>query len=658
MLRPRNKLDEAQRRALEHVKQGHNVFLTGEAGTGKSYALRYIIRYLKYKYWKEGSGSVGVTAPTGVAAHNIAGRTLHSWAGIGPGDGTIDEYSKRLGLWRETKVLIVDEISMVHPALFDMLAEIGRRVRKDPRPFGGIQLIFCGDFYQLPPIDNQVARNCPGCGQRLVTEGHRRYLSPSNPHLTDILYKRHMYSYGLDPTRWLRCANHLDWRRATCDFLWNDSAKYAFQTTSWPQCKLKAVSLKIPHRHEGDEGWFHMLSEIRRGIVSPTTLEYLKTLDRAPAANNSSLDPVLLHTRREGVAFENTRKLAQLPGSSYNYFAMDVARHIKILCYQGDGSSWEEGKVVTTSDTKSRGFFDGLQTASQVQLKVGAQVMLLWNLNQRRGLVNGAKGKIVGFRRCQYVQYRKESKAAHDTDMQLYFERSAKYFPSVDEPGDGFPIPIVDFGKGPVPIFPYREAQVFENVKYLSGLRRFASRNEMFRIQVPLVLAWAFTIHKAQGQTLDSAKLNLDRPFVPGQAYVGLSRTRVSQNLQILNYDSIPHGVFAADEVFKFSNRLENPPVSKISVLRRRRRPRPLLALRGVRGRSIWRYGQTSLKIIQNSRRGLFRWRLAGGIGRCRTVTPGRSQVLVRLTAGMTKLLSNRLDGLKTLVPSILRYFF
>ncbi|PUU75364.1 P-loop containing nucleoside triphosphate hydrolase protein [Tuber borchii] len=113
MPEPEYNLDEEQGRALGYVKQGHNVFLTGEAGTGKSYALRCIIKYLKHKYSGEkGNRCVGITAPTGVAAHNIAGQTLHSWAGIRLGDGTIDNYSKDPELWRETKVLVVDEISM------------------------------------------------------------------------------------------------------------------------------------------------------------------------------------------------------------------------------------------------------------------------------------------------------------------------------------------------------------------------------------------------------------------------------------------------------------------------------------------------------------------------------------------------------------------
>lgn len=176
-------------------------------------------------------------------------------------------------------------------------------------------------------IQEYAAKLPSRTGYRLVTDVCRRYLSPSNRLLADVPHKRDMYLHGLDPKRWLRCTNHLDRGRNTCGFLWNDTAKYAFQTTSWPRCRLKAVSLRIPHRHEGDEGWFDMLSEIRRGIVSPTTLEYLKTLDRAPNVSNSgSIKPLLLHTRRNGVASHNEEELVQLPGRSHDYVALNVIR--------------------------------------------------------------------------------------------------------------------------------------------------------------------------------------------------------------------------------------------------------------------------------------------------------------------------------------------
>jgi len=177
--------------------------------------------------------------------------------------------------------------------------------------------------------------------------------------------------------------------------------------------------------------------------------------------------------------------------------------------------------------------------------------MLLRNLDVQKGLVNGARGRIVDFRPCTYAQHQEEGRVPHDQDMQVYFRRNAHE--------DELPIPIVDFGNERTPIFPSRQGKI------LSGLRGEAAANWVFRIQIPLVPAWAFTIHKAQGQTLDSAKIDLDDPFAPGQAYVGLSRTKVSQSLQILNYAHIPSGVFAANEVLKFSNRLERPPIRYVS---------------------------------------------------------------------------------------------
>ena len=204
-------------------------------------------------------------------------------------------------------------------------------------------------------IREHTAKFFSRAGQRLVTDVYRQYLSPSNPHLADVLHKRHMYSYGLDPKRWLRCTNHLSWRRATCDFLWNDTAKFAFQTTSWSGCKLKTVSLRTPHRHEGDEGWFNKLSEIRRGVVSPRTLAYLKTLNREPDVSNSPIKPVLLHTRRKGVAFHNLKELAQLPGRSYNYTAMDVERYVETPSHQSHDLSYGGERVIRELDTKDSG---------------------------------------------------------------------------------------------------------------------------------------------------------------------------------------------------------------------------------------------------------------------------------------------------------------
>ena len=95
-----------------------------------------------------------------------------------------------------------------------------------------------------------------------------------------------------------------------------------------------------------------MLSEIRRGIVSPATLEYLKTLDREPDVSNSPIKPILLHTRRKGVDFHNLKELAQLPEPSYNYAAMDVERYVETPSDQSHGLSCGRERVIRELDTK------------------------------------------------------------------------------------------------------------------------------------------------------------------------------------------------------------------------------------------------------------------------------------------------------------------
>ena len=139
--------DEIIEQVVEYKK---NVFYSGQAGTGKSVLLREIISRLN-------PNDVAVTASTGIAACNINGCTLHSFAGIRTGDQIVTDLIKAMNKqavyrWRKTKILIIDEISMIDGRLFDKIEEIARTIRQNNRPFGGIQLLICGDFLQLPPV--------------------------------------------------------------------------------------------------------------------------------------------------------------------------------------------------------------------------------------------------------------------------------------------------------------------------------------------------------------------------------------------------------------------------------------------------------------------------------------------------------------------------
>jgi len=144
--------------ALEVMLAGQSVLLTGPAGSGKTYVLNQFIKIAK----RQGK-HVSVTATTGLAATHLGGSTIHSWSGIGIADeihhGFFERMSKtRREIIEKTDVLIIDEISMLHDFRLDMIDEVCRVVRRDDQPFGGIQVIMSGDFFQLPPINRGGSR--------------------------------------------------------------------------------------------------------------------------------------------------------------------------------------------------------------------------------------------------------------------------------------------------------------------------------------------------------------------------------------------------------------------------------------------------------------------------------------------------------------------
>lgn len=208
-----------QDQALDILKLGHNVFLTGSAGSGKTYLLNMFIGHLRQNGIK-----VGVTASTGIAATHMNGMTIHSWSGIGIRERltvhdkrTIAARGPLMKRIRETKVLIIDEVSMLHPYYLDLVDEMCRYARENDVPFGGLQVVLCGDFFQLPPV-----------GQR---RGEEAFV--------------------------------------------NESA-------AWNAMGIRVCYLHEKHRHGGDE-LADVLNDIREGTVDDHTLEPLRRrYKRAP----------------------------------------------------------------------------------------------------------------------------------------------------------------------------------------------------------------------------------------------------------------------------------------------------------------------------------------------------------------------------------------
>lgn len=202
-----------QEEAFAILKAGHNAYLTGAAGSGKTYLLNEYIRYLR----KKGIG-VGITASTGIAATHLGGLTLHSWAGIGIEHQASDmEILMMAGNRRVAKrfananVLIIDEISMLDADRLNLVDRVARVAKGSFKPFGGMQVVFCGDFFQLPPITKNKEQ----------------------------------------------------------------PARFAYHSTAWKELGLKVCYLHEQHR-QGDEKFLKVLNAIRQAKVDESITAHLE----------------------------------------------------------------------------------------------------------------------------------------------------------------------------------------------------------------------------------------------------------------------------------------------------------------------------------------------------------------------------------------------
>ncbi len=219
--------------ALEILKTGRNVFLTGSAGTGKTYILNKYIQYLK-----EHGISPSIVAPTGIAASYINGSTIHSFFGIGIKE-TLNDYEIDFMIQREylynrfrnLRILIIDEISMVSPALFELMDRILRAFKLADMPFGGVQIILSGDFFQLPPISRE-----------------------------------------------------------------NREIKFACQTTLWKATDLKVCYLEEKFRQKNDS-LAKILDEIRDNNVSEESMDVLKSCHFKELSNNFKFSRLYTHNK-------------------------------------------------------------------------------------------------------------------------------------------------------------------------------------------------------------------------------------------------------------------------------------------------------------------------------------------------------------------------
>ena len=426
-------LNKEQENAVAAVKRGRNIFLTGAGGTGKSHTIRAILS------WGSAAGrKIATTAMTGCAALLLTkAKTVHSWAGVGLGKGSPTELvaavkrSKHASRrWINTQILIIDEISMMLPLFLETLDQVARQIRKQPDVrFGGLQIVFAGDFCQLPPIGSTIstfAFESP-LWSTLIDETHN---------LTEIVRQ-------IDPV---------------------------FQ---------------------------NILKEARMGALSAESLAILQSRKDLDWASNE-IRPTLLYSRNIDVDRINRLNMEALEGPRQTYEALTVTA----------SAPGKSVRVINAAEEALTKLDKDASYVLSLELCVGAQVMLLTNMDQEHGLVNGSRGVVTAF--------------------------------SLGG------LPMVRF-------LNQRDPMIIDRVQW--WLPQEDGGPLLGRSQIPLRVAYAITIHKSQGATLDAALIDIgSSTFEYGQAYVALSRCRSLENLYIWKLD--PSKIICHPVVRAFYERL------------------------------------------------------------------------------------------------------
>jgi len=418
-------LSNEQKLTFDKYKKKENIFLNGPGGTGKSFLIKQI-----YEDAIKNNKRIQVCALTGCAALllNCKAKTIHSWAGIGIATGPKEEVVEKVVSsftksknWKSVDILIVDEISMMSLKIFEILNDIACKLRRKTKLFGGIQVIFSGDFYQLPPVgNNQEIETCQFCFESA---------------------------------------------------LWN---------VLFP--KENCVMLVKIFRQK-DEKYLKILNEIRNGRMYRSSLNLL--LENVNKKITDNIQPTKLYPRRNQVDSFNQTELNKLTDDP-NKFELEYVYDLPMGTFQQ-----EERKRYSMEQIQRELQYieNSLLMSKTIDLKVGCQVMCVINTETPEGiqLCNGSRGIITSFQ--------------VDGLPMVKFQ-------------DGFEIPIV------------KHIWTSETIPGI-GIK-----------QVPLILAWAMSIHKSQGMSIDVAEIDVGSDiFECGQTYVALSRVKSLEGLYLTSFD-------------------------------------------------------------------------------------------------------------------------
>ena len=290
-----------QEKALAILQSGKNTFLTGSAGTGKTFVLNQYISYLK-----ERKITVAVTASTGIAATHMNGMTIHSWSGIGVKEfvSQADLVNMRSKKYLKTHlekvtVLIIDEVSMLHLNQLNAVDAVLRYFQDPLHPFGGVQIVLCGDFFQLPPIGSQGETS---------------------------------------------------------------KEKFAFMSEAWSMAGMSVCYLTEQYR-QSDNDLNLILNEIRTGRISEKS--YHKLQGATKNSLKAAEEPTKLYTHNTDVDRINAEQLAKLPGVTKSFKAKTsgnkkLIETLKKSVLAGENLAFKIGaKVMFVKNDKEKRYVNG-----------------------------------------------------------------------------------------------------------------------------------------------------------------------------------------------------------------------------------------------------------------------------------------------------------
>jgi ATP-dependent DNA helicase PIF1 len=366
-------LDEHQQRAVDRVTRGHNVFITGGAGVGKSTVTQSILDVLRRKYGNDYNHKVGVTASTGMASVQVGGCTLHHLSGVGVPSLTDDFKKIRRApykeIWAGFDVLVIDEISMISGEFMDRLDEQVKKVRNSNKPFGGLQVVLVGDPFQLPPIGAIMP---PETCAKLM-------LDKLCENKAEIEIKK-------------RTRRELFLNRGSI-----------FESSFYWDMDFQVTELEVPHRQSTAMEYYRHLKNLR---VGQDAINLCRFFNQIVPVKQRGANIVSLYPTRQQMHEENDARLDMLPGKAKVYEAEDVVWADESACKDPplfkNGTAVHETKYRQLLEYQMRfcGFFGDTdekhsvcQVPDKVKLKKGARVILIKNIDSV--LVNGLAGTVV-----------------------------------------------------------------------------------------------------------------------------------------------------------------------------------------------------------------------------------------------------------------------